>query len=95
MSEVEAQSELVATQCSQIIQQNNKKLNAALDAVSELNGVVKYLKKESEKQSDIISDLKMEKTVLNSKLEAVIGELYKRTGSTALTVQEKLMITPR
>lgn len=86
---------MVAAQCAQIIEQNNEKLNAALDAVSELNGVVKYLKKESEKQSDTISELKMEKTVLNSRLEAVICELYKRTGSTAFTVQEELVITPR
>lgn len=92
---MEAQSEVVAAQCSEIIEQNNEKLNAALDAVSELNGVVKYLKKESEKQSDMISDLKMEKTVLNNRLEAVIAELYKRTGSTAFTVQENLMFTPR
>eukprot|EP00210_Caulerpa_lentillifera_P000002 g2.t1 len=93
--EMEVHSEVLVSQCSQIVKQNNEKLSEALGAVSELNGIVKYLKKESEKHLNTISDLKMEKSILNNRLEAVLNELHKATGSTAFTVKEKLRITPQ
>lgn len=86
---------MLAKQCSQILEANNEKLQTALDSVSELNGVVKHLKKESVKQSNAIAELKMERTVLNNRLEAALSELYRKTGNTTFTMKEKLMITPR
>eukprot|EP00210_Caulerpa_lentillifera_P003888 g3715.t1 len=95
LTDLETESEVLAVQCSKILEENNAKLKAALDAVSELNGIVKCLKKQSQDQSKVISELKVEKKVLSNRLDTALSELYMKTGNATFTTREKLLITPR
>ena len=94
LCEMDAQAADLVAQCSAALQDNNAQLRAAHQLASELSGVVECLKEDAQKKADLITELKVEKDLLNGRLEAALDEIYRTTGNSTCTVRERLPMMP-
>lgn len=93
--DLESRSDAVTRHCSLILEENNRELQSAVQLVTELTGVVKFLKRKEKEQENMIAELKMDKRAMRHRLDAALGEIYKQTGNSTFTLSERFLITPR
>ena len=88
LCEMDAQATALVAQCSEKLQDNNAQLRAAYQLVSELSDVVTCLKEEAQKKADRITELTVEKNLLNGRLEAALDEISRTTRNLTFTVRD-------